>query len=170
MKIISRTKDITDESFLGVNLYHTDICKYEASVMTYQNRLALAAEIFESAVYVLKQKMKDNFSKNVDELERNLKGLFGPFIMFLVVLFEATVSFLSVRHNPHNEILLSLLFCMDHKCELENQIKYLLYYFYILPKGPLHSEVTWKWHTWVTDLPFFSVEESLCIFYSFTYL
>lgn len=70
LKSTSRTKDTTGESFLGVNLYHVDILKYETSVMTYQNHFTSAAEIFESAVYVLKQKMTDNFIKNLDGFDR----------------------------------------------------------------------------------------------------
>lgn len=70
LKIISRTKDIIDESFLGVNLYHANVFKYETTVMTYQNHLALAAEISESAVYNLKQKTTENSIKNLDGFDR----------------------------------------------------------------------------------------------------
>lgn len=43
--------------------YQADILKYETTEMTYQNYLVLPAEIFESAAYVLKQKMTKNFIK-----------------------------------------------------------------------------------------------------------
>lgn len=67
--------------------YHTVILKYETTVKVYQNHLALAAEIFESAVYVLKLKMKKKIIKNSNGFDR-LEGLFGPFIMFLKVLWS----------------------------------------------------------------------------------
>lgn len=38
--------------------------------MTYQNHLALAAEIFESAVDVLKKKMTEEFIKSWDGFDR----------------------------------------------------------------------------------------------------
>lgn len=38
--------------------------------MTYQNHLALSAEIFESAVDVLKKKMMEEFIKNWDGFDR----------------------------------------------------------------------------------------------------